>query len=79
MYEYPTFDIDVYDETDLGLLGVIISGFIYMLSCESVVRVLMVQLWYWVSDIDYFKSHIIQGCSTVYFDLVPIDLSWSRG
>ena len=36
MYEYPTVDIDVYDETDLGLLGVIISGFIYLLGCESI-------------------------------------------
>ena len=36
MYEYPTVDIDVYDETDLGLLGVIISKFIYLLGCESI-------------------------------------------
>ena len=30
MYKYPTVDIDVYDKTDLGLLGVIISEFIYL-------------------------------------------------
>ena len=36
MYEYPTVDIDVYDKTDLGLLEVIISGFIYLLGCESI-------------------------------------------
>ena len=36
MYEYPTIDIDVYDEIDLGLLGVIISRFAYLLSCESI-------------------------------------------
>ena len=35
MYEYPTVQIDVYDETDLGLLGVIISKFIYLLGYES--------------------------------------------
>ena len=36
MYEYPTVQIDVYDETDHGLLGVIISEFIYLLGCESI-------------------------------------------
>ena len=36
MYEYPTVDIDVYDETGFGLLGVIISGFIYLLGCDSI-------------------------------------------
>ena len=50
MYEYPTVDIDVHGETDLGLLGVIISRFIYLL----VVKVLMVHFWRWVSHVDYF-------------------------
>jgi len=36
MYEYPTIDIDVYDQTDIGMLGVIIFGFIYLLGCESI-------------------------------------------
>ena len=36
MYEYSTVDIDVYGETDLKLLGVIIFGFIYLLVCESI-------------------------------------------
>jgi len=36
MYEYPTVDINVYDETNLGLLGIIISKFIYLLGCESI-------------------------------------------
>jgi len=36
MYEYPTVDIEVYNKIDLGLLGVIISGFIYVLGCESI-------------------------------------------
>jgi len=35
MYEYLTIDIDVYDETDLGLLWVIIAEFTYLLGCES--------------------------------------------
>ena len=36
MYEYPTFDIEVYDKTDLELLGVIIFRFIYVLGCEHI-------------------------------------------
>ena len=36
MYEYPTVDIEMYDKTDLGLLGEIISGFIYVIGCEII-------------------------------------------
>ena len=36
MYEYPIVDIEMYDKTDLGLLGEIISWFIYLLGCESI-------------------------------------------
>ena len=36
MYEYLTVDIDVYNQTDLGLLRVTISEFIYLLGCESI-------------------------------------------
>ena len=42
MYEYPTIDIDVDGETDLGLLGVIISRFTYVLGCESIDGLLLI-------------------------------------
>ena len=74
MYKYPTVDIDVYGETNLGLLGVIISEFIYLLVCKSIDG----SFWCWVTDVDYFKLHVIQRCSTPY-DSVSVDLSWSRG
>jgi len=36
MYEYPILDIDVYDEADIGQLGLIISGSTYLLGCQSI-------------------------------------------
>ena len=36
MYEYPTVDTNMYDEINLGLLGVITSEFIYLLGYESI-------------------------------------------
>ena len=71
MYEYPTVDIDVYDKSDLGLLGVIISVFTYLLGCESIDGL----FWYWVSDVDYFRSHVIPECPTSY---LWFDICWFK-
>jgi len=68
MYEYPTVDMEMYDKIDLGLLGIIISEFIYVLGCKNIDGSLL------MLSIRCRLLWLFEGVLLLIYDSVSVDL-----